>query len=270
MVYELVARRRGAGAGDGGDLLSMLLEAQDAETGEGMTDEQVRDEALTLLVAGQETTATALTWTFYLLSTHPEIARRLRGELADVLDDRTPTVEDLPRLPYLGMVIRESMRLYPPVWAFVRMALTDDDVGGYLIPRGAIVALVPYLTHRHPACWDNPEGFDPERFAPEEEARRPRYAYFPFGGGPRRCLGRDFALLELPLVVALALQRYRFDVVPGYAPLLAPKLTLHPRHGMPMLVREIRPAERPTRGEDLDGARERAVEEGGRGSRRPR
>ena len=242
IVYRLIDERRRSGQ-ESNDLLSMLLHARDADSGESMNDHQLRDEVMTIFLAGHETTAVALTWTWYLLSRHPEIARRVRIELAEVLGGRTPTVEDLPNLSYTRTVIDESMRLYPPAWIIARAPIADDEIRGYRIPAGSSIFISSYLTHRHPDFWENPEGFDPERFTPERSAGRPRYAYFPFGGGPRQCIGNGFALQEAQLILATVAQRYRLDLVPGHRVAMLPLITLRPRYGMRMT---IRPIESPT------------------------
>jgi cytochrome P450 len=238
IVYGFIQGRRRSGV-DSGDLLSMLLATHDEETGEGMSDEQIRDEVMTIFLAGHETTALALTWTFYLLSTHPDVAHRHREEVGKVLSGRAPTVDDLPRLPFNRMVVDEAMRLYPPAWIFARMPVSDDVVGGYHLPRGVNVFLSSYITHRHPEFWENPEGFDPERFSPERSAGRPRYAYFPFGGGPRQCIGNNFALMEAQLILATIVQRFRLDLEPGYRPVPKPMITLRVRDGMPMVAKKV-------------------------------
>jgi cytochrome P450 len=237
IVYGLIADRRRAAA-PREDLLSVLLAARDGETGEALSDREIRDEVVTFLTAGHETTAVALSWTWYLLSRHPEAARRVRAELADVLRGQTPTVEHLPRLEYTKRVIEEVMRLYPPAWAVERSAVGDDELGGYPIPAGSAVDLSPYVTHRHPAFWENPEGFDPDRFTPERAAGRPRFAYFPFGGGPRHCIGSEFAMLEAQLVVAMVAQRYRLELVPGYRAEPDSTIVLRPRPGVVMTLRK--------------------------------
>jgi cytochrome P450 len=216
------------------DLLSMLLEAQDADTGERMSEQQVHDEVLTLLLAGHETTANALAWTWYLLSQHPSVEAKLHDELARVLGGNTPAVADLPNLSYTRMVIEESMRLYPPAWMISRNAIADDEVGGYRIPRGTTVMLCSFITHRHPGFWDEPERFDPERFSAERSQGRPNYAYFPFGGGPRVCIGNSFAMTEAQLVLATVAQRYSLKLVPGHPVETHPLITLRPRYGIRM------------------------------------
>jgi cytochrome P450 len=237
-VHDIIARRR-RDARERDDLLAMLLAARDEETGEAMTDRQLRNEVLTVFAAGHETTSNALSWTLYLLSRHPEAASRLRAELSAVLGGRTPTIEDLPALAYTRMVIEESMRLYPPAWATSRNAVEDDAIGGYRIPKGSLVLLSPWVTHRHPGVWDAPERFDPERFTPERVAARPRFAYFPFGGGPHLCIGNTFAMTEAALVLATVAQRYDLELVPGHRVEPEPMVTLRPRGGLPMWARPL-------------------------------
>lgn len=237
VVQEIITEHRRLGA-DKGDLLSMLLLARDEETGEGMNDRQVRDEVMTLLLAGHETTSNALTWTWYLLSQHPDAEKRLHVELEQVLGGRIPTIEDLPRLSYIRMVLEEALRLYPPAVGFNRKALADDEVGGYVVPANTLIWLSPYTTHRHPDFWENPDAFDPERFSPERSAGRPHFAHFPFGGGPRLCIGSNFAMMEAQLILATIAQRYRLRLVPGHQVEPQALLTLRPRHGLPMTLLE--------------------------------
>jgi enediyne biosynthesis protein E7 len=234
IVDALIKKRRESSTES--DLLTLLLQAQDAETGLGMTDEQVRDEVMTLLAAGQETTANALCWTLVLLSQHPDIEARLREEYQQVLGGRAPQVEDLPQLKLSRMVLEESMRLYPPAWAFARSAINEDEIGGYTIPRGAYVLLFPATTHRHPDFWEQPDVFDPERFAPSRSDGRHRFAYFPFGGGPRLCIGNQFALTEAQLILATILPRYQFRLLPGANVVPEPLITLRPRGGLLMTL----------------------------------
>lgn len=239
IVDDVITERRRTGE-DTGDLLSILLQATDEETGEPISDEQARDEIKTLLIAGHETTATTLGWTFYLLSKHPEIEEQLRVELEEVLGGRAPTAEDVPNLKYTTKVLYESLRLYPPLWIVSRMPIEDDVVGGYAVPAGTSMIICSYLTHRHPEFWDNPEGFDPERFTPEAMKERHRYAYIPFGGGPRGCIGFPFAMMEMPLVLARVLQRFKLSLVSGY-PSGQPEsaISLRQRHGAMMHVEPI-------------------------------
>ncbi len=236
VVDGIIEERRRTGR-DEGDLLSMLMNATDAETGERMSDVQLRDEVMTIFLAGHETTANNLAWTFYLLSTHPDVQRRLRSELVDVLGGRAPTVDDLPRLPWLRAVMHESLRLYPPAWSIGRRCIDDDVLDGYRIRGGSIILLSPWLTHRDPRYWDNPEGFDPSRFDEGWERARPRYAYFPFGGGPRLCIGNNFALMEAQLVLATVLQRFSPALAPGWPVVPQPLITLKPKYGISMILR---------------------------------
>jgi cytochrome P450 len=227
LVARLVEERRGAAARH--DLLSLLLEARDERTGEGLDPAELRDQVLTLLLAGHETTATALTWTGHLLARHPEVQERLRREVAEALGSRVPTAADLPGLRYTRMVLQESMRLFPPFWLIERRAVEGDVLGGHPIPAGSTVALSPYVTQRHAAFWEDPDRFDPERFLPERVAARPRYAYFPFGGGPRACIGAGFAMMEGQVILAMLVQRYRLAPAPGERVTTAAGITLRPR-----------------------------------------
>ncbi len=213
-VYRMIRARRREEAGRE-DLLSMLLSARDEETGEAMTQRQVRDEVMGIYLAGHETTALTLTWLWYLLSTSPDATRKVRAEALEVTGDRLPEVGDLPNLTYTRMVVDETLRLYPPAWILARKAIDEDEIHGYRIPAGSGLLVCPYVTHRRTDLWENPEGFDPERFAPGSGSGRPRYTYFPFGGGPRQCIGNNFALMEATLVVATVTRRYRLDLVPG-------------------------------------------------------
>lgn len=231
VVDTIIAHRRQDHA-EHDDLLSMLLHAQDADTGEHMSDEQLRDEVTTLLLAGHETTSNALSWTWYLLGQHPDVEAKLHAELDSVLGGRLPTMDDLERLPYNRMVIEESLRLYPPAWLISRNAIAEDEICGYRIPAHAYVLLSPYTVHRHLDFWEHPDTFDPERFTPERSAARPRYAYFPFGGGPRQCIGNTFALTEAQLILATIAQRYRLALVPGHEVSTEALITLRPRNGI--------------------------------------
>jgi cytochrome P450 len=240
IVFEIIAGRRLAPESGTGDLLSMLLATRDEENGEGLSDRELRDQLFTFISAGHETTAVALTWTFYLLSQHPEADRRLRAEVADVLDGRIPTAEDLPRLEYTRRVIEESLRLYPPVFALVRDVLEDDEIGGFHIPARTMVSLSPYATHHHPEFWPDPEAFDPERFTPERSDGRPRFAWFPFLGGPHQCIGQEFAMMEAILVVAMLVQSFEFRLAPGVCVEPKPRLSLRPADGLPMIIEPVR------------------------------
>jgi cytochrome P450 len=245
VVHELIAARRAAET-SGDDLLSLLLSTRDGDTGAGMDDEQVRDEALTILLAGHETTANALSWTFHLLGRHHEIAARMHAELDGVLADRTPTMDDLPRLPYTDAVLRESMRLYPPVWAMGRHLTEERDVGGYLLPAGSTLLFSPWVVHRDEHWWPEPDRFDPARWlgttigvgaAPPDQ---PRYSYFPFGGGPRQCIGNTFAHTEGVLTLATISREWTFEPDPGVEIVPQPLVTLRPRDGLPMTAHRRR------------------------------
>ncbi len=242
-VMDIITERRQRDE-DRGDLLSMFMLTRDEETGETMNDEQLRDEVLTMLVAGHETTATTLSWVWALLDRHPHVEAKLHAELDAVLGGRLPTAGDVPRLAYTRMVVEEAMRLYPPAYVFSRAVKEDDVIGGFRIPRGTTVDLSPYVTHRHPDFWERPEEFVPERFSPEASAQRPRYAYFPFSGGPRQCIGNGFAMMEAQLILATVAQRFRPRCVPGHVLTPEPLITLRPKGGLPMHLerREARPA----------------------------
>lgn len=233
VVYQIIAERRGRGE-DTGDLLSMLMLARDEETGAAMDDQQLHDEVLTMLVAGHETTATALSWAWALLAQHPQVEAKLHAEV-DALGGRAPSAADLPRLPYARMIVDETLRLYPPVYILSRKVKQDDVIGGHRIPAGSSVDISPYVTHRHPAFWDKPDAFVPERFAPDQAAR-PRFAYFPFSGGPRQCIGNSFALMEAQLILSTVAQRFRLRLQPGQVVTPDPLITLRPRGGLPMIV----------------------------------
>jgi cytochrome P450 len=247
-VQRIIDARRKNNA-EATDLLSLLMAARDPETGEGMSDRQLRDEVMTMFVAGHETTANALAWTFWLLSLNPEVRRKLSAELASVLEGgRLPTFEDVGRLDVTTRVLQESMRLYPPAWIVARRALRDDVIGGYAIPAGSLVFLSSYVTHRHPAFWENPEGFDPDRFAAGALSRLPRFAYFPFGGGPRQCIGMSFAMVEATLLLATIGRRVHLDVLPGQRVVPEPGITLRPRGAIHMRVVPIEPRSAPANG----------------------
>ena len=217
------------------DLLSRLLRATDSETGGGaMTDRQLRDEAITLFTAGHETTANALTFTFYLLSQHPAVEQALCDELQRVLGGRLPAATDVENLPYTRMVLSESMRLYPPAWALGRESTAPCSISGYSVPAGSVVLLSQWVTHRDPRWWPEPLRFDPSRFSPDNRGERPRWAYFPFGGGSRQCIGESFAWMEAILVLATLAQRWRMIYLDPAAPRLRPLITLRPAHPMPV------------------------------------
>jgi len=238
IVYGLIAERR-TGAHDRGDLLSMLLLAQDEDDGSTMTDQQVHDEAMTILLAGHETTANALSWTWYLLSQAPEVEAMLRAELDQALGDRLPTLADLPALPFTERVVTEAMRLYPPAWLIGRRAIEPYQIGGYLAPARTIFLMSPWVTHRDPRFFKEPDRFDPARWTPAFKAALPKFAYFPFGGGPRQCIGESFAWMELVLVVATIAQGWRLRLAPGHPVVPSPLVTLRTKHGMRMTVERI-------------------------------
>ncbi len=236
VVYALIADWRQRGE-DSGDLLSMLMLARDDEN-VGMTDKQIRDEAVTLFSAGHDTTANALSWTFKLLSENPEAAAKLHAELDAVLGGRTPTLADLPNLPYTEMVIKESMRLHPPAANAGRLALEDVQIGDYLIKKGTSVLLFWYATHRHAAHWENPLAFQPERFSKANESNINRYAYLPFGAGPRVCVGNLFAMMEAQILLATIAQKFKLELKPGHEVIAVNRVVTFPKGGLPMIVRE--------------------------------
>jgi len=237
-VYKIIAQQR-ADKIDSGDLLSMLISARD-EDGSKMSDRQLRDEVLTFLIAGHETTALGLTWTWHLLAQHPEVEVKLHQELDRVLGGREPEFSDLPALTYTERVIKESMRLYPPAWSLARTVISDFELRGYRIPAGANVVMSQWIMHRSPTYFREPEKFDPDRWSPERAQKLPRFAYFPFGGGPRQCIGASFAMMEATLLLATIAQQFQLDSVPGHPVVLVPSFTLRPRHGMRMTL-ESRP-----------------------------
>jgi cytochrome P450 len=236
ILYKIIEQARSSGRQD--DLLSILLHARDEQDGTGMTDQQLRDEAMTLFLAGHDTTALALSWTWYLLAQHPEVVAPLEAELRAVLAGRAPGAADLPRLRYTEMVIQEVMRLYPPAYALGRQAIEACDIGGYHLPAGGTVVMPQWVVHRDPRFWDDPERFHPARWA-NELATRPRYAYFPFGGGPRVCIGNTFAMMEAVLLLATLARRYRMRLVPGPPVRPKPRLTLAPDRGIEVVLEKV-------------------------------
>ncbi len=239
VIYGLIERRRAA-KDQTPDLLSMLLHARDPETGAGMSDRQLRDEVATIMAAGHETTAVALTWTWHLLSQHADVWDRLQDELKTALDGRLPTVEDVDALPYTRMVIEESMRLYPPVYCTTRGLVADDNLDGYHLPARSMIFVSSWVMHRLPALWSDPLRFDPDRFSPDRRVSIPRGAYFPFIAGPRQCIGNTFAMLEAQLTLATLAQRIRLEPAPGRPPVeLAPLMSLRPRGGLSMIPRLV-------------------------------
>jgi cytochrome P450 len=239
IVRRVAAERRASGERPD-DLLSMLLDARDAATGEPMGDRQLRDEVLTIMFGGYEATADSLAWTWHLLSRHPEADARFREEVDAVMAGDAPTAEELGRMDYTRRLIMESMRLYPPFWWNLRAAREDDVVGGATIPAGATVLLVTYATHRHPDFWDDPDRFDPDRFLPEAVAARHRHAYVPFGAGQRACIGRHLAMLETPLVLAMLARRFRPVPVPGRPVVPRAEASIRARDGVWMTLEPVR------------------------------
>jgi len=201
-----------------------------------MTDQHLRDELITMVAAGHETTANALSFALYLLSKHPDWLRAVRKEADDVLGDRAPRFEDVRRLTTTAMVVEETLRLYPPAWMFERQAQEDDVIAGYGIPRDTVVGISPFVLHRSPALWENPEGFDPLRFSPEAKEARHKYAYLPFGGGPRTCIGNVFAMTEATVVLAMIVRSFRLELLPGHVLELDPLITLRPKGALPMRI----------------------------------
>lgn len=244
VVEGIIAERRArpAGAGERGDLLDMLMEARDEETGRGMTDKQLRDEVMTMYLAGHETTAVALAWTLWLLTQNPDWARKVQDEVDAVLGESEPTLGQLARLDVTRRVLEEGMRLYPPVWLLARMSTADHTLGGYHVPKGRLVFVSPWLTHRDPKLFPDPERFDPDRFLPESRGRLPKHAYFPFSAGQRKCIGDRFALLEAQIILAMLLSRYRLVATSSHAPEALCAVTLRPRHPLMMHVASRAPA----------------------------
>jgi cytochrome P450 len=241
IIYRIIGQRRAEGR-NAGDLLSMLLHAQD-EDGSRMTDRQLRDEVITLFLAGHETTALSLSWTWWLLAQHPQVEAKLHAELDATLGGRTPALEDLPKLRCLDHVVTESMRLYPPAWGMARLAIEDAEIGGYKIRKGSGVSLSQWVVHRDPRWYESPEEFQPERWEGDLLKRLPRFAYFPFGGGPRQCIGNTFALMETALILATIAQKFRLRLVPGHAVAPIASITLRPRHGIRVTLEARKPAE---------------------------
>lgn len=228
-VDGLIAERR-AQPGDRGDLMSTLM--SESTDGSALDDQELRDEVMTMVGAGHETTAAGMAWLLWLLARHPEIQERARSEVKSVLGDRRPEMEDLERLEYVGRIVEEALRLRPPIWVIERTPKADDTILGHRVPAGSIVAVSPYVLQHHPEHWDDPDRFDPDRFLPEAVARRSRYTYFPFGAGPRVCIGAQFASLEMQIITAMILSRHRLEPVPGREVEPEALLTLRPRGGV--------------------------------------
>ncbi len=239
VIYELIAERRRDGR-DREDLLSMLLAAQGAENARGMTDVQVRDEALTLLLTALDTTSLALTWTWYALAEHEPVEAQLHAELADVLGGRAPTVDDIARLEYTRMVFLESMRMFPPIYAIARQALNTFSIGGYTVPAGTLVLMSPYVMHRDQRYYAHPDRFDPNRWNGRATSGSSKFTYFPFGGGPRGCIGQSYAMQEAVLVIAALAKDWRMRLAPGHRVEFRPLINLRPKHGMRMVLERRR------------------------------
>jgi cytochrome P450 len=234
VLYRMIAEKRASGR-DSGDLLSMLLAAQD-EDGSRMTDQQLRDEAITLFLAGHETTANTLSWTWWLLAQNPEVEAKLHAELRMVLAGRAPSLDDLPKLVYTNHIITESMRLYPPAWGTARTAIEDHEIAGYAIPKGSGISFAQWSVHRDARWYGAPDEFRPERWEGDLLKRNPKFAYFPFGGGPRQCIGNTFALMETALTLATIAQQYRFRLVEGHPVVPLASITLRPRYGIRVVM----------------------------------
>jgi cytochrome P450 len=230
-IYTLIERVRQSDAADG-TLMGMMLDMVDDETGKGMTDEQLRDEAVSLVLAGYETTSLVLSWISHFLTQHPTVMARLHDEIDAAIGSRTPIFEDIRSLEYVVRILQETVRLYPPAWFFPRMAVADDVIDGYTIPAGTNVFVLPYMVHRHPDFWQDAERFDPERFAPEQAAGRHKFAWLGFGAGQHQCLGRDFALIEAQFLLAMLFQRYRIAAIPEKVATPQLSTMLRPKNGV--------------------------------------
>lgn len=236
LIYRVIAERRRGGLGN--DLLSLLMSARDEETGEGMTDKQLRDEIVTLILAGYDTTTGTLSFALHLLTAHPDVQHKLQAELSAVLNGQAPTFEHLARLTYTHMVLDETMRLYPSGWLIFRTAVQNDKIAGYDILAGSLVLTSPYVMGRHTRYWDRPEQFEPERFEEDRSKERPRLAYFPFGSGPRGCVGESFAMMEMQLVISHIAQAFHLQQDPHYHFKVNPQFTLQPRQGVRVILRK--------------------------------
>lgn len=239
VIMKIIDERRRANV-DRQDLMGMLMAVQDEETGERMSDRQLRDEAMTLFLAGHETTALALSWLWYCMHKNPDVEKKVLAEAKKVLNGRTPEHADFARLDYTRQVIEESLRLYPPAWMVGRKALEDDEIGGFHIPKGYNLLMPTIIVHRDPHYWDEPEKFKPERFEKDKSKDRDRFAYFPFGGGQRLCVGNNFAMMEMLLSVSMMIQKFHFRLADGFEPGLDPLITLRPKGGMMMEIEKFR------------------------------
>jgi len=236
IVFDIIKAHRD-GKGTDNDIVHRLLTIRDPDSGAAMTDQQIRDEILTLMLAGHETSATALNWTFYLLSQNSEIKKRLESELDNVLKGSPAMSFHLPKLPYLKQVIQESMRIYPPVWGLARKSTVDSHFNGFRIPRNSYISVIIYAVHRHPEFWPNPERFDPDRFSPNNNGNRHSYAYLPFSAGPRACIGANMSMLEIQLILAQLLQRFDVIPIPDHPITAHAGVTLKPAHGIAVNVK---------------------------------
>lgn len=239
VVHRIIADHRARAGSNGADLLSMLMASRDEESGGGMTDAQLRDEIITIFLAGYETIANALTWTWLLLAQNPDAAKRFYSEVDHVLGGRAARFDDLPQLRYTEMVFAESMRLYPPAWAMGRQSTAPISLGPYRFPASTYFFFSQYITQRDPEYFPDPLRFDPERFTPEAKAARPRFAYFPFGGGSRQCIGESFAWMEGVLLLATIAQKWRLNLLPDQQIDVQPKITLRPKYPIHMRVEEL-------------------------------
>lgn len=237
IVAEIIRARR-QNPTEHVDLLSMLLDCRDEDTGEGMSDRELQDEIITLINAGHETTATALAWTWYLLGMHPNVMANVQDELETVLSRSSPTIEKLPQLQYTRRVFDEAQRLCPIGLGLPRVALEDDEIQGYFIPKGSVFSVAQYFIFRHPEFWENPEQFDPDRFLPDRVDRRPKFAYFPFGGGQHVCIGKNFALMESTTILAAIAQHFDIELVPNQSIEVDPRFTLRPKYGVKVTIRK--------------------------------
>jgi cytochrome P450 len=236
IMERMIAGRRGVDE-QPKDLLGALMTARDAETGEGLSEYQVRSHLMTFMFGGHETVAVGLAWTWWLLSKHPDVLRKLEAEIDEKLKGERPNFENTRQLEYLTRVINESLRIRPPVWLMSRVPTEDDEVGGYHIPAGSQILISSYVSHHHADFWNNPEGFDPERWLPEIVAERPKHAWFPFSGGPHQCIGGYFGLMEMQIVISMILQRFELDLAPGHKVVAKPGITLGFKHGLQMTLR---------------------------------
>ncbi len=237
LVYGLIEERRGQEE-ENEDLLALFMLAEDEETGERMSDKEIRDELLTFVIAGHDTTSNLLSWALYLLSRHPAERRRLQEEVDAVVSGRVPTLEEAKKLPYTDQVLDETFRLFPPAWTVEREPMEDDVIDGFFVEAGNVVSVGPYFIHHNPKVWENPEGFDPDRFGPDVARPSHRYAHFPFGGGPRKCVGADFAILEARLLLAAMVKNFRLDIEPAAFVRAEGTVTLYPEGGLPMLLHQ--------------------------------